>query len=224
MSKSVTSIRFGHIGEAPVILSRDEGFILRGASKRWLRLKAQDYPKVVHIKHSSFIRRFGEVAERLPFALRSSIRQLRIDGQLVALSRTARKDGFLRGEGQKSIAAVISLQAHKNHIKRLESTFDLGSHMYSGGPGCSWRCDYRIERLNDDGTLWDILATDEETGEYQSMGSHYLEAAQEYFEGVGFDISRDRWEAMGATFSVEEDEVDYEEFETQADDEAVGVD
>jgi hypothetical protein len=92
------------------------------------------------------------------------------------------------------------MQAHRDRLKRQEAIFDLGRHTYSGAPGFSWTCDYRIERLNDDGTLWDILATDEETGEYQSMGSHSLEAAQEYFDSVSFDISRDKWEAMGAIF------------------------
>jgi hypothetical protein len=55
-------------------------------------------------------------------------------------------------------------------------------------------------RLNDDGTLWDLLGTDEETGEFQSMGSHSLEAAQDYFDSVGFSISQEEWEAMGAQF------------------------
>ena len=217
MSKSVTSIRFGHIGATPVILTRDGGFILRAGNKRWTRLKDQEHPKVVQIKHASFIRRFGEAAERLPIALRQSISHLRVGGRVVALSRTIQRGGFAGGEGKQGVATVLSLQAHRDRLKRQEAIFDLGRHTYSGAPGFSWTCDYRIERLNDDGTLWDILATDEETGEYQSMGSHSLEAAQEYFESVCFDVSRERWEAMGATFPVEED--DYQELEEELNDE-----
>ena len=224
MSNSVWTIAFGHIGEAPVILTCDGGFILRAGNKRWSRLRDQDRSKVVQIRHSTFIRRFGRVAERLPIALRQSISHLRVDGQLVALSRTIHREGFVGGEGKLGTAPVISMQAHRDRIERLKSTFNLGRHTYSGAPGFSWTCDYRIERLNDDGTLWDILATDEETGEYQSMGSHSLEAAQEYFDSVYFDISRDQWEAMGANFPVEEDEADYEEFEKEADGETVCVD
>jgi hypothetical protein len=113
------------------------------------------------------------------------------------------------------------VQDYRDRIEREKGIFELGSNTNSGGPGSSWSCDYRIERLNEDGTLWDILATDEETGEYPSMGSYSLEDAQEYFNGVYFDISRDQWEAMGATFPVEED--DYEEFEEEIDDEIVRV-
>jgi hypothetical protein len=224
MSNSVRTIAFGHIGEAPVILTSDGGFILRAGNKRWSRLRDQDRSKVVQIRHSTFIRRFGKVAERLPIALRQSISQLRVDGQLVALSRTIQREGFVGGEGELGAAPVISMQAHRDRIERLKSIFNLGRHTYSGAPGFSCTCDYRIERLNNDGTLWDILATDEETGEYQSMGSHSLETAQEYFDSVYFDISRDQWEAMGATFPIEEDEDDYEEFENEADDEPVCVD
>jgi hypothetical protein len=188
-------------------LTRDGGFILRGGNKRWSRLRDQDHSKVVQIKQSSFIRRFGASAERLPIALRQSISQLRVDGQLVALSRSVRR------EAQLGTAAVISLQAHRERIEQLKCTFNLGSHTYSGGPGFCWTCDYRIERLNDDGTLWDLLGTDEETGEFQSMGSH-----------SGFSISQEEWGAMGATFPVEEAEDDYEELEDEVDDEVVGID
>jgi hypothetical protein len=34
------------------------------------------------------------------------------------------------------------------------------------------------------------------------MGSHSLDAAQEYFDGVGFHISQEEWAAMGATFQA----------------------
>ena len=212
MSKTIA---FGHIGEAPVILTRDGGFILRGGNKRWSRLRDQDHSKVVQIKQSSFIRRFGASAERLPVALRQSISPLRVDGQLVALSRSVRR------EAQLGTASVISLQAHKDRIERLKCTFNLGSHTYSGGPGFCWTCDYRIERLNDDGTLWDLLGTDEETGEFQSMGSHSLEAAQEYFDSVGFSISQVEWEAMGAKFPVDSMDSEDEEYEDELDDETV---
>jgi hypothetical protein len=179
---------------------------------------------VVQIKHSSFIRRFGASAEQLPISLRQSISQLRVDGQLVALSRTVRREGFLEGEGQLGTAAVIALQAHKDRIERLKCTFNLGRHTYSGGPGSSWTCDYRIERLNDDGTLWDLLGTDEETGEFQSMGSHSLEAAQEYFDGVGFSISQEEWEAMGANFPVDATDSEYEEYEAELNGQTVCTD
>jgi hypothetical protein len=201
-------------------LTSDGGFILSGKNKRWLRLRDEDRPKVVQIKHSRFIRRFGEIAERVPSALRRSVSQLRVDGQLVALSRTMNPDGFLKAEGVLGAARVISLQAHRDQLKRKDAIFDLGRHTYSGAPGFSWTCDYRVERLNEEGTLWDILATDEETGEYQSMGSHSLEAAQEYFDSVYFEVSREKWEAMGATFSIEEE--DYQDVEDELNDEEFG--
>jgi hypothetical protein len=42
-----------------------------------------------------------------------------------------------------------------------------------------------------------------DTGEFQSMGSHSIDAAQEYFDSVGFSISMKRWEKMGASFASE---------------------
>jgi hypothetical protein len=43
------------------------------------------------------------------------------------------------------------------------------------------------------------------------MGTHSLEAAQEYFDSVGFEISRDAWEKMGAKFPIQKPEYEDEE-------------
>ena len=207
MAKSVTSIRFGEIGNAPVVWTTGSAYILRAGHKRWTRLKDAERGKIIHLKPAIFIRRYGWAAEALPTPLRGYIKPLRVSEQLVGFTRTTQTGTFGSGQGTAARASVASLQARRAHLERLSGIFDLGSHTYSGGPGFSWRCSYRIERLNPAGTLWDLLATDEETGEYQSMGAHSLEAAQEYFDGVGFDISRSDWEAMGATFPIDpEDE------------------
>jgi hypothetical protein len=68
--------------------------------------------------------------------------------------------------------------------------------------------------LDDDGQEWDVLSTTEESDGYESMGTHSLEAAQEYFDGVGFHISRESWEAMGARFPVEAQEDEAAEDDT----------
>jgi hypothetical protein len=224
MSEFVTSIRFGQIGNAPVVLAPDCAYILRQGHLRWSALKTHERGTVTYLQPYSFIRRHARAAERLPSAFKGCIKPIKVDGQLVGFTRTIGTGTYRNGQGNAASASIVSLRARREELERQEATFNLGSHTYSGAPGLSWTCDYRIERLNDDGTLWDILATDEETGEYQSMGSHSLEAAQEYFDSVYFEISRDQWEAMGATFHIEEDEDDYEEFENEADGETVCVD
>lgn len=196
-------IQFGHLGSNPVIITPDEAYVHRDGHKRWSQLKDAERSKITHLKPASFIRRYGCAAEALPTSLRGYIKPLRVNGHLVGFTRTAQTGIFAGGQGKAVKAQVASLQVRRAHLARQEAIFDLGRHTYSGGPGFSWTCDYRIERLNEEGTLWDIMATDEETGEYQSMGSHSLDAAQEYFEGVGFDISRSEWEAMGATFPID---------------------
>jgi hypothetical protein len=100
---------------------------------------------------------------------------------------------------------LIDFQVKKAQKERENGIFHLGRHTYSVGPGYSWSCEYKIERLNPEGTLWEIYATDEETDEYQSMGGHSLAEAQEYFNGVQFYISQEDWLAMGASFPPVQD-------------------
>ena len=110
--------------------------------------------------------------------------------------------------GTASKGALIDIEPHRRRRVRQNGTFHLGRHTYAAGPGYSWSCEYKIERLNPEGTLWEIYATDEETDEYQSMGAHSLAEAREYFDGVQFYISQKDWLAMGATFPQPSDEAD----------------
>ena len=162
---------------------------------------------MVLIKPTTFIRRYGDHLGSVPKAIKGSVTPLLVDGQLVALCSSKPAVGSL--DREVTTETVIPIQPHLDRLAQRLATFNLGRHTYSGGPGSCWSCEYKIDRLNAEGTLWDILATDEETGEFQSMGSHTLDTAQEYFDGVGFAISRDEWEAMGATFPAEDVEPAY---------------
>ena len=213
MSKSIQRIRFGQLGPNPVVMGGDKLYIYLATTKRWQSLPERRKQEVIPIKQATFLRRFGTVVDNLPRGLRRIAPPLRIasdPSQTVAFCRSG-SNGFFETTKQgdsalTTTASVTRIEPFLERRRREEDTFELGWHHYSGGPGFSWTCEYRIVRLDHDGQAWDILSTSEESDFYESMGTHSLEAAQEYFDSVGFGISRDTWEAMGAKFPIEEQE------------------
>lgn len=199
MSKIFGKITFGQIGDGAVIATDSVAFIRARGSRRWLKLPSSERTKIIRVRTSTFIRRFEHRLDHLPREFNGILRPLRINGRLVSLCwRTSRERGVS--------ASVVPFAPYLERLISRARTFHLGSHTYSAGPGYCWSCDYKIERLDRDGRRWDLCATDEETGEYQSMGTHSLEEAREYFQGVGFSISQDQWEAMGARFIDDPDQ------------------
>jgi len=201
------TVRFGEVGHQPVILLAGTGYILRSGNSRWSRLRDPERALVVYIKPSTFSRRYGELAERLPARIRAATRPLGLSSApgrpFQPHSHSSRR--HCEEAAEKALKGVlIDFQVKKAQKERENGIFHLGRHTYSAGPGYSWSCDYKIERLNPEGTLWEIYATDEETDEYQSMGAHGLAEAQEYFNGVQFYISQEDWLAMGARVDIEE--------------------
>ena len=218
MSKSIQRIRFGQLGPNPVVMGGDKLYIYHATTKRWKSLPETRKREVIPIKQATFLRRFGTVVDKLPNGLRRIAPPLRIasdPNQTVAFCRSGSNGYFettKQGDAPLSTpASVTRIEPFLERRRREEGTFDLGRHHYSGGPGFSWTCEYRIVRLDDDGQEWDVLSTSEESDFYESMGTHSLDAAQEYFDSVGFSISRDSWEAMGAKFPDEEQEPEEEE-------------
>ena len=203
MSKTINTIAFGTLYTSPVLIIDEAGYVLLTRNNRWSKLKAGESTKVVRIKTSTFLRRYEECLQLLPNKLKRAIVPLKLDGKLVGICRSKPSDLFCYAETITRKAKVISLLPHIERQEKLKGIFNLGRHTYSGGPGFCWTCDYRIERLNDDGSLWDILATDGDSDEFQSMGNHTLAEAQEYFEGVHFSITQDEWVDMGASFPPE---------------------
>jgi len=213
MSKSIQRIGFGQLGPNPVVIGGDKLYIYLATTKRWQSLPERRKHEVIPIKQATFLRRFGTVVDNLPSGLRRVAPPLRIasdPSQAVAFCRSG-SNGFFETTKQgasalSTTASVTRIEHFLERRRREEGTFDLGRHHYSGGPGFSWTCEYRIVRLDDNGQEWDIQSTTEESDGYESMGTHSLESAQEYFDSVGFMISRESWEAMGANFPVEEQE------------------
>ena len=207
------AVRFGEIGKQPVILLAGACYIFRDGNKRWSRLREPERALVVYIKQATFSRRYGWQAERLPAWVKAAAPALRLSNapeRAISLKTSDSHQGAAKTARDTSKGALIQLEPHRRRRERQQGTFHLGRHTYSAGPGYSWSCEYKIERLNPEGTLWEIYATDEETDEYQSMGKHGLAEAQEYFNGVQFYISQEDWLAMGATFTrdIEDDEAE----------------
>jgi len=203
MANSIQRISFAALDNSPVVLVSEVGYIFRQNNNRWSKLKECERSKIVVIKTATFLRRYEAYLELLPHKLKAAIVPLRLDGKLVGICRSKPSDLFCYAETITRKAQVISLLPHIERQEKLKGIFNLGRHTYSGGPGFCWTCDYRIERLNADGSLWDILATDGNSEEFQSMGEHTLEEAQEYFDGVHFSITQEEWENMGAKFPPE---------------------
>ena len=231
MSKNIQSIRFGQLDSNPVVMGGDKLYVYVASAKRWRDLPERRKLEIIPVKPATFLRRFGHLVDRLPRGLRKLAPPLRIatdSGKTVGFCRSGSFGDFKGSEQVErgaskttiSLAEVKQIQPFIAKRRRQQGTFDLGNHHYSAGPGFSWSCEYRIIRLDDDGQFWDILSTYEESDGYESMGTHSLDAAQEYFDSVGFTLSRESWEAMGAKFPVKEmeDEGRSEELDDEADD------
>ena len=209
MSNSVTKISFGQIGNCPVVTGAGSSYILNLQTKRWKTLPECQKPDVIPIKPTTFLRRFGAVTDQLPPELRNLAPSLRLttaEGKTVGFCRTTSSGYFEDGEGAGVSAQVIAFHPRFAKREREKVTFYLGRHHYSGGPGFSWSCEYQIVRLDNDGQLWDVQSSHEESDGFESMGTHSLEAAQEYFDSVGFQISSESWEAMGVKVSKEQED------------------
>jgi len=217
MSNSIQRISFGQIDNSPVVVGQNNHYIYDTTNRRWRDLPEPLKQEVIPIKSTTFLRRFGKLVDQLPNELRDIARPLRIateSDKMVGYCRSGltryfeptATAGVVNFTAPIVSAEVTPIEPFLAKRQREQCTFDLGRHQYSGGPGFSWTCEYRIVRLDDDGHEWDVLATSEESEGYESMGIHSLEAAQEYFESVGFHISRESWEAIGAKFPVEEPE------------------
>ena len=203
MSQAIQKISFGTLNENPVILIPEAGYVFRTGSNHWSKLKAIERSLIVNIKPKTFIRRYESCLECLPRKLKAALVPLRMNGKLIGFCRTQSSGLFCYAQRITRKSQVIQISPYLQKRQKTEGVYNLGRHTYSAGPGYGWTCDYRLERLNEYGSLWDILATDEVTGEFQSLGQYSLEAAEEYFNDVNFEITRDQWKAMGAMFPPE---------------------
>ena len=158
MSKSIQRIRFGQLGPNPVVMGGDKLYIYHATTKRWQSLPESRKHEVIPIKQATFLRRFGTVVDKLPNGLRHIAPPLRIasdPNQTVAFCRSG-SNGYFETTKQgdaplSTTASVTRIEPFLERRRREEGTFDLGRHHYSGGPGFSWTCEYRIVRLDDDG-------------------------------------------------------------------------
>lgn len=190
MSKT---IKFGQIGNSPVVIADGYAHIW---NKGWRKLPDGRLREIIPLRTRTYLKRFGRLVSDLPDALKRVAPALQIvgDANTVGFCRSGSRCEVI----QQSKAKVTHIEPFLEKRRREQCAYDLGRHHYSSGPGFSWTCEYRIIRLDDEGEVWDLQATSEDSDGYESMGTHSLEAAQEYFDSVGFSVSTERWEAMGA--------------------------
>ena len=101
-------------------------------------------------------------------------------------------------------AVIHKLSQYRNspdHKKRTsrprKRLYYLGTHSYSGMPGCSWTTAYWVKRLGVD-HQWELYCTAEGYGRQKVLyGTFNRVELIEYFDSVQFDLDATFFEAIG---------------------------
>ncbi|MEY4644744.1 MAG: hypothetical protein RLZZ596_1575 [Pseudomonadota bacterium] len=102
-----------------------------------------------------------------------------------------------------NFAKYSKLPAHKARIRwPRKRVYYLGSHSYSGMPGCSWTTDYWIKRIGN-GHLWELYCTEEGSRTRLLYGVFDRLELKRYFESVQFEVDADYFEAIGIPMNDE---------------------
>jgi len=111
--------------------------------------------------------------------------------------------GFFMSAVVLNFAKYSKSPAHKARTKwPRKRVYYLGSHSYSGMPGCSWTTDYWIKRIGN-GHQWELYCTDEGSRAKVLYGVFSRAELKEYLESVEFEMDADYFEAIGIPMNEE---------------------
>ena len=87
---------------------------------------------------------------------------------------------------------------HKERVSRpRKKLYYLGTHSYSGMPGCSWNTEYWIKRVGR-GHKWELYCTAEGYGRQKVLYDVFTRVDLiKYFQEVQFEVDADFFDALG---------------------------
>ena len=222
---AIEQIVFGDLNGLPILYTTITSYALTTALRRreWIVVDQGVAGAATSLEEREFFMRFGSDLPPLPEPMRKFDHRLwSVDGDGLVFRRFLRKSQpsqdptaefsapadrvvlFPKSKFKRTLdnRDKASRKAKKAKRKSADDEFYLGRHSYAFGP-CSWVTEYRIRRQDDNGKFWEIFAVDEmdahndDDAKFTSMGSFTTDEAKEYFDGVQFDISDEKWRQMG---------------------------
>ena len=230
MPKKFSDAVYSVLNGRPVLYSSEKCFTIGTNVGSWVSIAEEVSGHATVLTEGQFFRRFGTKLPKLPSAFQHIDHRLWIiDGGKLVFGGFHRRQSTSPSQLEPAELINFPIQPVEQIFEKGSQTrFYLGEHNYSQAPGCSWSTEYEIERLDTPGTRWEIFSkynddpTEDENGDpidpvFDSMGVHTTDEAKEYFDSVLFDISEERWDAMGqAKTDVPDYDEDYDDHDTQS--------
>jgi hypothetical protein len=99
-------------------------------------------------------------------------------------------------------ANISSIESHTRFKsapawRGRKRVFDLGEHFYSATPGCDWRTNYWIKKI-EKGKRCELYASDEDSlRTRQYCGTFTPKALRDELALAGFGLEEEEWQSMG---------------------------
>jgi hypothetical protein len=103
---------------------------------------------------------------------------------------------------------ILSIKSHPDFFggkkaRTRQRVFDLGEHWYSGMPGCDWRTNYWVKRI-EKGKRWELYSSTEDAlRSRQYAGTFTPTELREEFDAVGFELDEEVWQSLGLGLKAE---------------------
>ena len=95
-------------------------------------------------------------------------------------------------------ANITSIKSHRDFrrgaaLGSRKRVFDLGEHSYSAMPGCEWRTNYWVKKI-EKGKRWELYVSEENSLRTRQYSGTYTAASlREEFELVDFVLDEEEW-------------------------------
>jgi len=105
-------------------------------------------------------------------------------------------------------ANISSIESHARFKsapawRGRKRVFDLGEHFYSAMPGCDWRTNYWIKKI-EKGKRWELYASDEDSlRTRQYCGTFTPKVLRDELALAGFGLEEEEWQSMGLGIKAE---------------------
>jgi len=103
---------------------------------------------------------------------------------------------------------ILSIKSHPDFksgavSRTRQRVFDLGEHSFAGMPGCDWRTNYWVKRI-EKGKRWELFASTEDAlRSRQYTGTFTPTELREELALVDFHLDEEEWQSMGLGLKAE---------------------
>ncbi len=105
-------------------------------------------------------------------------------------------------------AYISSIKSHPDFFsdkkaRSRQHVFYLGEHWCSGMPGCDWRTNYWVKKI-EKGQRWELYSSaGDSLRSRQYAGTFTPTELREEFDAVGFELDEKEWQSIGLGLKAE---------------------